>query len=808
QITALAVQSVWQVASQAAMLAVAGQIGDIAIRSDVSENFILGALPPGTLANWKVLVVAAESELVARKDVASGYPGLDSGGLLKLTEFPAIPESQVTNLTADLAAKVVKAANGSDFPDPEAVKFNLSVQAFTAKAAATTNLALSGLAAVDTFTPSATGTNGGPDVILATGQTTPSQNGLWAVSAGAWSRPTRFPAGGFVDRSCEVTIGGGSTPGVVWVLPVTTRVTIDTTAQAWTLRPILASELPASVGTMSGLPSAAGQVPLSNGTGSNVATWGAAPGGNPLAQTAKQVAPLLASAARPIASETAFGARIADEIKGAVDWAAANGAQMYLGEVGWPNASTYSNLANVDDPNRWNRAMANAMKLAMAAGQWVTYWKASINEDYDVLGVYSPPHGAANAASLSVANEQAAVLEGLYVPTNGARVGIAYEDGVQGFPQSGVDGVTTSLASNVREDPAFSFGGYQPMSFTYSTGRTVNARYAKQYDYGDAASYAYLGSRPNLTMVRLAIRWERVQRTLGGALDTTELARIDQAITWAAANGLGVILDIHNSGGYFLDNGTQGVFRALGGANLTQANFVSLWTLLSAHYKTDARVIGYGLMNEPGVGGAIGWYTIAQAVVTALRAIPDTKLVLVSSVSGALGDFNPSLAVPVTDSASNMRFEGHYYPDFDIFANSFDTLETAAAAQGYVPGILTSGKGSAVQPATGSAAAADALSRVITSLGAVGILPPPTQAADNFNRADSAVNLSGGAYSPSYGGVGIQSNKAYPLPGSTIPRAIAITSLADAVVQADVTLSGVRALVGVTGRVTGTLTYL
>src|SRR5690606_22153270 len=45
----------FEVASQAAMLALTGQKGDIAIRSDVNKSFILSASPASTLGNWKEL---------------------------------------------------------------------------------------------------------------------------------------------------------------------------------------------------------------------------------------------------------------------------------------------------------------------------------------------------------------------------------------------------------------------------------------------------------------------------------------------------------------------------------------------------------------------------------------------------------------------------------------------------------------------------------------------------------------------------------------------------------------------------------
>src|SRR5882762_2254737 len=52
-----------------------------------------------------VIQAALGTEFTNHKDQPSGYAGLDSGGLLNLSEFPAVPESQVTNLQADLAAR-------------------------------------------------------------------------------------------------------------------------------------------------------------------------------------------------------------------------------------------------------------------------------------------------------------------------------------------------------------------------------------------------------------------------------------------------------------------------------------------------------------------------------------------------------------------------------------------------------------------------------------------------------------------------------------------------------------------------------
>lgn len=80
--------------------------------------------------------------------------------------------------------------------------------------------------------------------VLLIGQTTKSQNGPWVLSAGAWSRPADFPAAG-VHAACSVLISGGELlGGSQWYLRTTGTITIDTTAQTWSLARPKESELP------------------------------------------------------------------------------------------------------------------------------------------------------------------------------------------------------------------------------------------------------------------------------------------------------------------------------------------------------------------------------------------------------------------------------------------------------------------------------------------------------------------------------------------------------------------------------------
>ena len=56
QLPAIAITDTFVVASEAAMLALVAETGDVAIRTDLSKSFILAALPATTLANWKELL--------------------------------------------------------------------------------------------------------------------------------------------------------------------------------------------------------------------------------------------------------------------------------------------------------------------------------------------------------------------------------------------------------------------------------------------------------------------------------------------------------------------------------------------------------------------------------------------------------------------------------------------------------------------------------------------------------------------------------------------------------------------------------
>lgn len=94
---------------------------------------------------------------------------------------------------------------------------------------ASTNITLSGAQTIDGIAVVA------GNRVLATGQTTASQNGIWVVQAGAWTRPTDFNStAGSVDAGSFTFVEEGTTYAASgWVLQTKNPITVDTTSLSW-----------------------------------------------------------------------------------------------------------------------------------------------------------------------------------------------------------------------------------------------------------------------------------------------------------------------------------------------------------------------------------------------------------------------------------------------------------------------------------------------------------------------------------------------------------------------------------------------
>lgn len=97
------------------------------------------------------------------------------------------------------------------------------------------NITLSGLQTIDGIALQA------GETILVAAQTTQSQNGIYIVSSGAWTRAPFFPAGYVLPAFCDITVfipRGTAGQGFTYWLANSSAVTVGTTAQNWVNRSI------------------------------------------------------------------------------------------------------------------------------------------------------------------------------------------------------------------------------------------------------------------------------------------------------------------------------------------------------------------------------------------------------------------------------------------------------------------------------------------------------------------------------------------------------------------------------------------
>jgi hypothetical protein len=188
------------------------------------------SLPGGATAGANIAMggnkVTGLGAATANGDAASyGQSGLSLAGLT-LTAALAMGGFLINNLGTPLVATDA-ATKGYVDSVAQGLSWHMPV-----RAVATTNVtSLSGPQTVDTVALIAT------NRVLLTAQTTATENGIWVVNAGAWTRPTDYPVG-FASASTAVFVSEGSVTyaDTAWTCITDAPVdVVDTNPTAWAL---------------------------------------------------------------------------------------------------------------------------------------------------------------------------------------------------------------------------------------------------------------------------------------------------------------------------------------------------------------------------------------------------------------------------------------------------------------------------------------------------------------------------------------------------------------------------------------------
>lgn len=192
----------------------------------------------------------------------------------------------------------------------------------------------------------------------------------------------------------------------------------------------------------------------------------------------------------------------------------------------------------------------------------------------------------------------------------------------------------------------------------------------------------------NLNLIRLPIAWERAQPTIGGPLASGYISALKTFIQAANAQGIQVIVDVHNYGRYnpqWAQQATTGVYfctegdgNVIGSAALPISAFADLWTKLATALAGTPGLAYYDIMNEPhDMGSASVWPSAAQAAVNAIRSVDTSTQILVEGTAwaSALNWINANASLHVTDPANKLLYEAHQYFDADgssLYVQSYE----------------------------------------------------------------------------------------------------------------------------------------
>lgn len=259
-------------------------------------------------------------------------------------------------------------------------------------------------------------------------------------------------------------------------------------------------------------------------------------------------------------------------------------------EVGIPQARADSSppAAYVTDVPLWQKLFYEWYRAADDAGLWVTAWASGAQwGDYNLAIHTNDSTYTSTGTNIDKFFSPGAIdVVEAYPAADGAtpvRRGVNLAGAEFGHKQSGFDNAHLG---------------------TFGT----------DYYFPTAADIAVMAAR-RIRTVRLPVSWERLQPTLLGALDATYLGRITAVADACLANGVGLILDLHNYARYeYSDSGTKKVLVLryetgidLGNPGPTGEDagklgrdyLIDVWRRLSNVYRTHAGVVAYELMNEP-----------------------------------------------------------------------------------------------------------------------------------------------------------------------------------------------------------------
>jgi endoglucanase len=206
--------------------------------------------------------------------------------------------------------------------------------------------------------------------------------------------------------------------------------------------------------------------------------------------------------------------------------------------------------------------------------------------------------------------------------------------------------------------------------------------------YPIASHLDYLKNK-GIVLIRLPIAWEKLQSTLNGPINQTEVGKIKSFLNLVASRGMQVIVDIHNyarynpkwaadaaaNHGIVAVSATSGL--VMGSSSLPISAFKDLWMKLAGALAGHAGIAGYDIMNEPHDLAAGVWPSAAQVAVDGIRSVDMNTTIYVEGTQYASAYWWPADngSLHITDPANKIIYEAHLYFDGNgsgIYKKTYD----------------------------------------------------------------------------------------------------------------------------------------
>ncbi|MBG8552148.1 RICIN domain-containing protein [Hymenobacter guriensis] len=157
--------------------------------------------------------------------------------------------------------------------------------------------------------------------------------------------------------------------------------------------------------------------------------------------------------------------------------------------------------------------------------------------------------------------------------------------------------------------------------------------------------------------------WYNADQLFTDAASMEAVRLIDNTLTWAAANKMYVVLDLHAApGSQGTDANISDSLTPLDFWNKTIYQDITdrLWSTIAARYKNDARIAMYDLINEPNnVPSNQQIHDVFQRLINTVRAQGDNHLILVEG-NGWGNDYNYMEKRTFSNNA-NLVYNSHRY---------------------------------------------------------------------------------------------------------------------------------------------------